>query len=135
MFSPVQFSCSVMSDSLWPHRLQHARLLRPSPTPGAYSNSHWVSCAIQQSHPLFSSSTPAFNLFQNQGLFQWVSSSNEVAKVLRVSASASVLPMNIQYWFPLGLTALIYLQSKGLSRIFSNTTVQNHQFFCAQLSL
>ena len=72
---------------------------------------------------------PALNLSQHQGLFQWVSSSHQVAKVFGVSASASVLPKNIQDWFPLGRTGWISLQSKGLSRVFSNTTVQKHQFF------
>ena len=93
---------------------------------------HWVSDAIQPSHPL-SSPSPALNLSQHQDFFQWVSSLHQVAKVLGVSASASVLPMNIQDWFPLGLTGLISLLSKWLSRVFSNTTVQKHQFFGAQL--
>ena len=96
---------------------------------------HSVGDAPQPSHPLSSPSPPAFNLSQHQGLFQWVSSSHEVAKVLEVSAPPSVLPMNIQDWFPLELTNLISLQSKGLSRVFSNTTVRKHQFFSAQSSL
>ena len=98
---------------------------------------HRVSDAIQPSHPLLSPSPLTFNLFQHQGLFQRVSSSCQVAKVLGPSASASIFPMNIQDWFPLGLTGLISLQSKGLSGVFSNTTVQKHQrhqFFGAQLS-
>ena len=95
---------------------------------------HWVDDAIQLSYPLLSPS-PAFNLSQHQGLFKWVSSSQQVAKVLGVSASASVLPMNIQDWFPLGLNGWISLQSKELSRVFSNTTVQKHQFFGTQISL
>ena len=90
---------------------------------------HWVGDAIQPSHPLLSPSPPALNLSQHQGFFQWVSSSHQVAKVLGVSASASVLPLNIQDWFPLGLTGWISFQFKGLSRVFSNTTVQKHQFF------
>ena len=90
---------------------------------------HWVSDAIQPFHPL-SSASPAFNLSQCQGLFQWVSSSPSGGQSTGVSASALVLPMNIQDWFPLELTGLI-LQSKGLSRVFSNTTVQKHQFFGA----
>ena len=94
---------------------------------------HWVSDAIQPSHPLSSPSPPALNLSQHQGLFQWVSSLHHVAKVL-VSASASVLPMNTQDWFPLGWTGWISLQSKRLSKVFSNTTVQKHQFFGDQLS-
>ena len=96
---------------------------------------HWVGDAIEPSHPLSSPASPTFNLSQHQDLFKWVSSSHQVAKVLRVSASASVLPTNIQDWFPLGWTGWISLQSKGLSRVFSNTTVQKHQFFGAQLSL
>ena len=86
---------------------------------------HWVCDAIQPSHPLLSPSPPAFNLSQPQGLFKWVSFSHQVAKVLGVSASASVLPMNIQDWFPLGWTGWISLLSKGVSRVFSNTTVQD----------
>ena len=89
---------------------------------------HWVGDAIQPSQPLSSPSPPAFNISQHQGLFKWVSSSHQVAKAL-VSASVSVLPMNIQDWFPLGWTGWISLLSKGLSRAFFNTTVQNHQFF------
>ena len=99
----------------------------------AQTQIYWLSDAIQPSRPLSSPSPPAFYLSQHQGLFQWVSSLHQVAKLL-VSAS-SVLPVNIQGWFPLGLTGLISLQSKGLSRVFSSTTVQKHQFFSAQLSL
>ena len=95
---------------------------------------HWISDAIQPSHPLLSLSPPTFNLSQHHGLFQWVCSSHQVAKIV-VSASASALPMNIQDWFPLGWTGWISLLSKGLSRVFSNTTVQKHQFFDTQLSL
>ena len=145
-------------------------------------NIHQVGDAIQSSHPLSSPSPPNFNLPQHQGLFQWVSSLHQGAKVLYISlqhhwldghwvwvnsrswwwtgrpgvlqsmglqrvghdwateldwtsASASVLPVNIQDWFPLGLTGWISLQPKGLSRVFSNTTVQNQQFFGTQLSL
>ena len=98
----------------------------------AQTHVHWVSDAIQPSHPLSSPSPPAFNLSQHQGLFQWVSSSHQVAKV---SASASVLPVNIQDWFPLRVTGWISFQSKGLSRVFSNTTFQKGQFFGAQVSL
>ena len=96
---------------------------------------HQVSDAIQPSHPLSSPSPPAFNISQHQSLFQWISSSHQVAQSIGVSASASVLPMNIQDWSPLGWTGWISLQSKGLSRVFSNTTLQKHQFFCAQLFL
>ena len=95
----------------------------------AQTHVHWVNDAIQPSHPLSSPSPGAFNLSQHQGLLQWVSSSHQVARVLEL------LPMNIQDWFPLALTGLISLQSRGLSRVFSNTTVQKHQFFGAQLSL
>ena len=91
----------------------------------------WVGDAIQKSHPLSSPSPPAFNHSQNQGLFKWVSSSHQAAKV--VLASVSVLPMNVHDWFPSEWTGRISL-SKGLSRVFSNTTVRKHQFFCAQLS-
>ena len=90
-------------------------LLEPAPT-----HVHWVSDAIQLSHTLLSHYPPTFNLSQYQGLFQWVGSSHQVAKIL-VSASASVLPVNIQDWFPLGLTGWISFQSKGLSRVFFNT--------------
>ena len=93
---------------------------------------HRVGDAIHPSHPLSSPSPPAFNLSQHQGLFQWVSSSHQS---IGVSPSASVLPMNIQDWSPWGWTGWISLQSKGLSTVFSNSTVQKHQFFGAQLSL
>ena len=131
-----QFSHSVMSDSLQPRWLQHARLPCPSPTQGlAQTHVHQLGDAIQPSHPLSSPSPPVINLSQHQGLFQLVSSSYQMAKVLEISASASVLPMNIQDWFLLGWTGWISLQSKRLSRVFSNTTVQRHQFFSAQLFL
>ena len=94
---------------------------------------HWVNDAIQPSHPLLSPSLPSFNLSQHQGLFKWVSSSHQVAKILGVSASTSVLSMNTQDWFPFGWAGWISLQSMGLSRVFSNTTGQKHQFFGAQL--
>ena len=124
-----------MSDSLQPHGLQHARPPCPSPTPGVYSNScHWVSDAIQTSHPLSSPSPPTFNPSQHQSfpMSQFFVSDDQS---IGVSASASVLPMNIQDWFPLGLTDSVSLQSKGLSRVFSNTTVLKHQFFGAQLNI
>ena len=192
-----------MSDSLWPHGLQRARLPCPSPTPGAYSNScpssRWCHPTISSSVVLFSSclqsfpasgsfqmsqsfasggqsigasasasvlpmniqgwfplrftglislqskrlsrvfsntlSTSAYHLSQHQRLFQWVDSSHQVAKIIGVSASSSVLPMNTQGWFSLGLTGLISLQSKRLSRVFSNTTIWNHQFFGGQPSI
>ena len=117
------FNRSVVSDSLRPHRLQHTRLSFPSPAPGAYSN----SCSSSRwCHPTISSSVSpfsAFSLSQLQGLFQWVGSLHQVAKLLGASASASVLPVNIQDWFPLGLTGLISLLSNGLSGIFSRTIV------------
>ena len=121
---------------LWPHGLQHARLLCPSPSPRACSN----SCPlVQWHHSTFSSSaapfSPALNLSPHQGLFQWVGSSYQACIGQSIGASASVLPINIQDWFRLGLTSLISLLSKGLSRIFYNTTVQKHQFFSVQPSL
>ena len=88
----------------------------------AQTHVHWVSDAIQPSHPQSTPHSPAFNLSQHQGLFQWVSSLHQVAQSIGISASASVLPVNIQDRFPLGLTGLISLQSKGLSRVFSSTT-------------
>ena len=100
----------------------------------AQTHIHWVDDAIQPSHPLLSPSPPAFNLSQHQGLFQWVSSSHQVAIVLDFSFSISP-SVNIQDWSPLELTGWISLQSKGLSRVFCNTTVQKHQFFGTQLSL
>ena len=95
---------------------------------------HWVGDAIQPSHSLSSPSPHAFNLSQPDGLFQWVSSSHQVAKVLEFRLQHQVLPKNISDWSPLGWTGWISLQSKGLSRVFSNTTVQKHQLFGAQLS-
>ena len=134
--SSVQFSCSIVSDSLWPHGLQHARPSCPSPTPRAYSNScplgWWSYPTISSSGvPLFCrlQSFPASGSFPMSWFFALGGQS------IGVSASASVLPMNIQDWSPLGWTGWISLKSKGLSRVFSNTTVQKHQFFSAQLSL
>ena len=136
ILSPVQFSRSVVSDSLWPHESQHTRPPCPSPTPRVYSNScpssRWCHPAISSSVIPFSScpqSFPASGSFPMSQLFTWGGQS------IGVSASASALPMNIQDWSPLGWTGWISLQSKGLSRVFSNTTVQKHQFFSAQLSL
>ena len=126
-FSSVQFSCSVMSDSLWPHELQHSRPPGQSPTPGVHSNS---SPSSRWCHPAVSSSvipfSPAPNPSQHQSLFQWVNSSHEVAKVLEFLALAWVLPKNTPDWYPLEWTGWISLQSKELSRVFSNTTVQKH---------
>ena len=131
----VQFSCSVVSDSLWPHESQHSRPPCPWPTPGVHSNScppsRWCHPAISSSVVPFSfcpQSLPASESFQMSPLFAWGSQS------IGVSASASVLPMNTQDWFTLGWTSWISLQSKGLSRVFFNTTVQKHQFFSAQPS-
>ena len=129
------FSHSVVSDSLRPHRLQLARLPCPSPFPGACSN----SCQLNQwCRPTFSSSVVPFSCLQScpaLGFFpmSWLFESH--GQSIGASASASVLPMNIQDWSPLGLTGLVSLQSKGLSGVFSNTTVQKHQFFSAQPSL
>ena len=96
---------------------------------------HWAGDAVHPSHPLSSSTPPAPNPSKHQGLFQWVNSSHEVTQSTGVSASASVFPMNTHDWSPLERTGWISLQSKGLSRVYSNTTVQKHQFFSAQLSL
>ena len=121
----VQFSHSVMSNSLQPHGPRHARPpVHHQLQEFTQTHVYWVSDAIQPSLPLSSPSPPAFYLSQHQGLFQWVSSSQQVAKVLGALASASVLPMDIQDWFPLGLTHLISL-CKGLSRVLSNITVKS----------
>ena len=134
--SSPQFSCSVVSDSLRPHESQHARPPCPSPTPGVYSNSwplsQWCHPTISSSVVPFSSclqSSPASGSFQTSQFFA------SGGQSIGVSASRSVLPMNIQDSFPLQWTGWIFLQSKRLSRVFSNTTVQKHQFFGSQLSL
>ena len=130
-----QFSRSVVSDSLRPHESQHARPPCPSPTPGVHSNScpssRWCHPAISSYVIPLSScppSLPASEAFPMSQLFAWDGQS------IGVSALASVLPMNTQDWSPWEWTGWISLQSKGLSRIFSNTTVQKYQFFSAQLS-
>ena len=135
LFSSEQLSHSVVSDSLKPHESQHARPHFPSPTPGVYSNScplnRWCHPAISSSVISFSScpqSLPASGSFSMSQIFP------SGGQSIGVSASTSVLPMNTQEWSPLGWTGWISLQSKGLSRVFSNTTVQKHQFFGAQLS-
>ena len=134
--SSVQFSFSVVSDSLQPHESQHARPPCPSPTPRAYSN----SCPSSQwCHPTISSSVVPFSShlqsFPASGSFLKSQFFASGGQNIGTSTSASVLPMNIQDLFPLGLTGLISLQSKGLPGVFSNTTIQKHQFFSAQLSL
>ena len=120
----VQFSCSVVSDSLWPHESRHARPPCPSPAPRVYSNScpssRWCHPTVSSSVTLFSScpqSLPASGSFPVGQFFAWGGQSPGA------SASASVPPMNTQDWSPLGWTGWISLQSKGLSRVFSNTTV------------
>ena len=135
IYISVQFRRSVMSDSLWPHGLQYTRLPCPSPTPRAYSNScplsQWCHPTISSSVVPFSSclqSFPALGSFLMSWLFVSVDQS------IGASAWASVLPMNIQDWFLLGWTGRISFQSKGLSRVFSNTTFQEHPFFSTQFS-
>ena len=134
MFSSVQFSPSVLSDSLWPHEPQHARPPCPSPTPGVYPN----SCPLSQwCDPIISSSvnpfSPCPHSFPTSGSFQMSQLFASGGQSTGVSASTSVLPMNTQDWSPLGWTGWISLQSKELSRVFSNSTVQKHQFFSTQL--
>ena len=131
-----QFSLSVVSDSLWSHGLQHARLPCLSLTPGACSNScpssWWCHPTISPSVIPFSFHLHSFLASGSSTMSQFFASGGQS---IGVSASTSVLPINIQDWFPLGLTVLISLQSKGLSRVFSNTTVHKDQFVHAQLSL
>ena len=129
----VQFS-SVVSDSLRPHESQHTRPPCPSPTPRVYPN----SCPLSRwCHPAISSSVvpffSAFNLYQHQALIQMSHRFASGGQSIAASASASVLPMNIQDWFPLGWTGWISLHSKGLSGVFSSTTVQKHLFVGTQL--
>ena len=128
--SVSQFSCSVVSDSLWPHELQHAR--RPGVYPNPCPLSRWC-------HPTISSSVFPFSScpqsFPASGSFQMSQLSTSGGQSIAVSASTSVLSMNTQDWSPLGWTGWISFQSKGLSRVFSNTTVKKHQFFGTQLSL
>jgi len=126
-FSSVAQLCPTLCDPMnhsTPGLLVHHQLLESTQT-----HVHWVGDAIQPYHPLSSPSPPALNLFQHQGLFKWVSSLHKMAKVLEFLLQPSVLPMNTQDWSPLGWTGWISLQSKGLSRAFSNTTVQKHEFF------
>ena len=132
----AQFSHSVVSDSLWLCRLHHARLPCPSPTLGACSNScplsRWCRLTISSSVIPFSS---CFQSFSASGSFPWSQFFASGSQRIAGSASASGPPVNIQGWFPLELTGLVSLQSKGLSRVLSNFTVQKHQFFSTQLSL
>ena len=132
----VQLSCSVVSDCLWPSGLQHSRPPCPSPNPGVYSNScplsWWCHSTISSSVIPFSSWLQFFQASESFQMSQFFTSGGQS---IGVSASASVLPMNTQDWSPLGWTGWIFLQSKGLSRVFSNTTVQKHQFLSTQLSL
>ena len=129
-FSKIQLNCSVMSNSFHLHGLQHARHPCPSPNPGVYSN----SCLLSRwCHPTISSSVIPFSTcthsFPASGSFQMSQLLVSGGQNIGVSASASVLPMNIQDWSPSGWTGWISLQSKRLSRVFSNTTVQKHQFY------
>ena len=134
--SSVQFSHSVMSDSLWPHESQHARPPCPSPTPRVHPNpcplSRWCHPTISSSVFPFSPCLQSFPASRSSPVSQFFASGGQN---IGVSASASALPMNTQEWSPLGWTGWISLQSKGISRVFCNTTVQKHQFFGAQLSL
>ena len=136
MFSSVQFSHSVMSDSLWPREPQHARPPCLSPFPGVYPDScplsWWCQLTISSSVVPFSS---CLQSFQTSGSFQMSQLFTSCGQNIGVSASTSVLPMNTQDWSPLGWTGWIFLQSKGLSRVFSNTIVQKHQLFGAQIAL
>ena len=135
-FRWVQLSCSVISDSLWPHGLQHARPPCPSPTLGVYSNScplsQWCHPTISSSVVPFSSCLQSFPASVSFPMSQFFESGGQS---IGVSDSASVLPKNNQDWFSLGWTGLISWQSKRLSTVFSSATVQKHQFFSTQLSL
>ena len=132
----VQFSRSVMSSCLWSHGLKYARPPCPTPTPGACSNSclssRWCHPTISSSVVPFSS---CFQSFPTSGSFQMSQLFLSGGQSIGVSASTSVLAVNTEDWTPLGWTGWISLQSKGLSRVFPNTTVQKHQFFSVQLSL
>ena len=134
-FSSVQFSHSVMSSSLRPHEPQHTRPPCPSPTPGVHPNScplsRWCHPAISSSVNPFSSCPQSFPASGSVQMSQLFASGGQS---IGVSASTLVLPMKTQDWSPLGWTGWISLQSRGLSRVFSNTTVQKHQFFGTQLS-
>ena len=131
----LQFSCSVMSNFLRPHEPQHTRPPCPTPTPGVHPNpcpsSRWYHPTISSSVVPFSSCPQSFPASGYFPMSQFSSGGQSIG----VSASTSVLPMNTQDWSPLGWTGWIALLSKGLSRVFSNTTVQKHQFFSTQLYL
>ena len=135
VFSPVQFSHSVMSDSLRPHELQHDRPLCPSPTSGVHSNtcpsSQWCHPAISSSVLPFSSCPQSLSASESFPMNQLFASGGQSTGV---SSLASFPPKNTQDWSPLEWTGWISLQSKGLAKIFSNTTVQKHRFFSIQLS-
>ena len=140
MLSSVQFSFSIVSDSLWPHELLQARPPCPSPTPGVHPNpcplSRWCHSTISSSIVPFSSCPQSFSASRSFPMIQLFASGGQS---IRVSASISVLPMNTQDWSPSGWTGWISLQSKGLSRVFPNTTVQKHHssvlsFLLVQLS-
>ena len=135
-FSSVQFIRSVVSDSLQPHKPQHATSPCPSPTPRIHPN----SCSLSRwCHPTISSSVIPFSScsqsFPASGSFPMSQLFASGGQSIGVSDSTSVLPVNTQDWSPLGWSGWVSLQSKGLSRVFSNTTVQKHQFFSTQLSL
>ena len=142
--NPLQYSClehlmerSLADYSPWAHKqLYTTEQLSTAPSPSACAN----SCPLSQwGHPTVSFSSipspPALTLSQHQDLFQWTGFVTSAGQIIGASVSASVLPMNTQGWSPLGWTGLIFLQSKGLSRVFSNTTVQKHQFLGAHPSL
>ena len=135
-FSSVQSSCLVVSDSLWPHESQHARPPCPSPTPGVYTN----SCPLSRlCHPTILTSVIPFSScpqsFLTSESFPMSPLFASDGQSIRVSASASVLPVNFQGWFSLGFTGLISLLSRGLSRVFSSTPIGKYQFFSMQPSL
>ena len=135
LWIPVQFSHSVVSDSFWPHGLQHARLPCPSPIPWAYSNLHPSSWWC---YPTISSSIDPFSGLQSfpaSGSFPMSQFFASGGQNIGGSASASILPMNTEGWLPLGLTGLLSLQLKGLSRVFSSTTIGKQQFFSTYPSL
>ena len=135
IWSSVQFSHSVMSDSLRPHELQYTRPPCPLLTPGVHPN----PCPLRWCHPTISSSVIPFSSclqsFPASGSFPMTQLFTSAGQSIGVSASTSVVPVNTQNWLPIGLTGWIFLHSEGLSRVFSNTTVQKHKFFSTQLSL